>query len=203
MPRLLHYLCLHHIYRNLQTRTAARYRKPKTTNIRTHLANAFVVPQLRRLSLPHTFRQTWRLDHPFPDHDTGFRCPRPKWEEAADNQVACWAEQDNNGGKNKEASLTTSQSQQSGGIQIDFYTMGSIRSERKFKVTVLLHNGASNHIFNCWDRFIEYTPCMNHDPILAGTILEDDESAGGARITVTTHRDKMDITFRNALHVPS
>jgi len=34
--------------------------------------------------------------------------------------------------------------------------METIQSEEELKDTVLLDSGASNHVFNCRDRFIEY-----------------------------------------------
>lgn len=99
----------------------------------------------------------------------------------------------NNSGKSKESSPTTSQCQQFSGIQT---VMAPTQSEEELKGTVLLDSSASNHI-------VEYTSCINHDPILAGTTLEEVEGTGRARVTVATQTGKIDITFRNALYVPT
>ena len=108
----------------------------------------------------------------------------------------------NNKAKSKESSTTT-EDQQNTGLPTNFCTMGLIQTEEELKNTVILDGGASNHIFNSRDRFIEYTPCVNYGSILTGTNLAEVEGIGRARVTVTTNTGTKEITLRNSLYIPS
>lgn len=62
-------------------------------------------------------------------------------------------------------------------IRTSFCTLGLVQSEGELRDTVLLDDGATNHIFNSID----------HEPIIASTTLATVEGYGKARVMVTTN----------------